>query len=238
MALFMCGLLNASSIAFAATEVPSERIIAPDDDPANTKTDPSDESDEDSPSKIPVDALPTIESDTAKPETDENPPAQDTRENMPPPTVMRDISKLPEPVRRMRELILETAKKGDVEKLRSLIGLGETATTLSIGGLEGDPIKYLKEASGDNEGFEILAILIEVLEAGYVHVDEGEDDELYIWPYFFAWPLEKLTPEMKVELFRILTAGDVEDSQNFGGYVFYRVGIKPNGQWSFFVAGD
>ena len=125
-----------------------------------------------------------------------------------------------------------------LEDLRQLIGTGETATTLSIGGLEGDPITYLKETSGDAEGYELLAILLEVLEAGFVHVDAGTDAEMYIWPYFFAWPFEKLTPPMRVELFRILTAGDVQDSADFGGYIFYRAGIRPDGRWDFFVAGD
>ena len=138
----------------------------------------------------------------------------------------------------MRELILVAAATGEIEKLRDLVGIGETATTLSIGGLEGDPIDFLKEASGDDDGYEILAILTEVLEAGYVRLGAGEDDELYVWPYFFAWPMDKLSPPQKVELYRVLTAGDVEDSRSFGGYVFYRVGIKPDGSWSFFVAGD
>ncbi|MGI9353887.1 MAG: cytoplasmic protein [Rhizobiaceae bacterium] len=164
---------------------------------------------------------------------------EDTRRNLgPPPEVQRDLSKLPLPVRRMRELILAAAATGEIEKLRDLVGIGETATTLSIGGLEGDPIDFLKEASGDDDGYEILAILTEVLEAGYVRLDAGEDDELYVWPYFFAWPMNKLSPPQKVELYRVLTAGDVEDSRSFGGYVFYRVGIKPDGSWSFFVAGD
>ena len=43
---------------------------------------------------------------------------------------------------------------------------------------------------------------------------------------------------MQVELYRILTAGDVLDSVDFGGYIFYRVGIRPDGKWDFFVAGD
>ncbi len=164
---------------------------------------------------------------------------EDTRRNEgPPPDIQRDLTKLPQPARRMRELILTAAKSGEIEKLRDLVGIGETATTLSIGGLEGDPIDFLKEASGDEGGYEILAILIEVLEAGYVHLDAGSEDELYVWPYFFAYPLDKLDPTQKVELYRILTAGDVEDSRSFGGYVFYRVGIKPDGSWSFFVAGD
>ncbi len=178
---------------------------------------------------------PAIEPDESDGETND----QDARRNEgPPPEIQRDLTKLPQSVRRMRELILTAAKSGELEKLRDLVGIGETATTLSIGGLEGDPIEFLKEASGDEDGYEILAILIEVLEAGYVHLDPGSDDELYVWPYFFAYPLDKLGPKQKVELYRVLTAGDVEDSRSFGGYVFYRVGIKPDGSWSFFVAGD
>ena len=154
------------------------------------------------------------------------------------PPVLRDIQLLPAAVRDTHAKLTEAAKSADLERLRGLIGTGETATTLSIGGLDGDPIAFLKQSSGDDDGYELLAILLEVLEAGYVHVDAGTESEMYIWPYFFAWPFDKLTPQMKVELYRILTAGDVLDSVDFGGYIFYRVGIRPDGKWDFFVAGD
>ncbi len=186
------------------------------------------------PVEIPTDELPDVSSDgglTPNTQPAIEPPAET-------PDIETDFSKLPEPVQRMRELLLEAARSGEIERLRSLIGIGETATTLSIGGLEGDPIEFLKEASGDNEGFETLGILVELLETGYVHLDPGGEGEIYVWPYFFAVPFDDLTPRQRVELYTILTAGDVEDSTNFGGYIFYRVGIKPDGQWSFFVAGD
>lgn len=164
--------------------------------------------------------------------------AEPAPENAPLPPVSRDLSALPEPVARMRQLILDAARSGDVERLRPLLGMGERQTTLSLGGVEGDVIAFLKEVSGDEEGQEILAILSEVLEAGYVHFDEGEKTELYVWPYFFGRSLETLTPEQKVELFRIVTAGDYADMLQIGAYVFYRVGITPDGEWAFFVAGD
>lgn len=155
-----------------------------------------------------------------------------------PPEVLRDFSALPEPVRQTREKLLEAALSGDIERLRPLIGSGDEAANLAFGGVEGDPIAFLKEASGDEEGHEILAILAEILESGFVRMDAGTEHETYVWPYFFAWPYDKLTPPQRVELFRILTAGDLEDSQSFGGYIFYRLGIKPDGRWSFFLAGD
>lgn len=167
--------------------------------------------------------------DPARPNSDPDAPV---------PEVMYDLSTLPEPVRRMRGLILEATKSGEVDRLKPLLGMGEDATMLSLGGIDGDPIEFLKQQSGDGEGHEILAILEEVLEAGFVHIDIGKPEELYVWPYFFAVPLEKLTPPQFVELFRIVTAGDYEEMKNYGAYVFYRVGITPDGRWTFFVAGD
>ena len=154
------------------------------------------------------------------------------------PRIMRDLSELPFPVRRMRELILEATKTGDIDKLRPLIGYGDDVTMLSLGGIEEDPLNFLKSLSGDKEGHEILAILAEVLESGFVHMDEGTDTELYVWPYFFAWPLDKLNPAQKVELYRLVTYGDYQDMEAFGAYIFYRLGITPRGRWRFFVAGD
>ncbi|TKC94171.1 MAG: hypothetical protein E5W98_36280, partial [Mesorhizobium sp.] len=60
------------------------------------------------------------------------------------PEVVYDLSKLPEPVRRMHDLILEACKSGDIEKLRPLIGQGDTMTQLSLSEIVGDPITFLK----------------------------------------------------------------------------------------------
>jgi len=154
------------------------------------------------------------------------------------PEISYDLEALPFPTRRMHELILEAAHAGNIEKLRQLIGIGDSATQLTFGGVSDDPIKFLKQESGDDDGHEILAILSEVLEAGYVHLDKGTENELFVWPYFFALPLDGLNDKQKVELFRIVTYGDFQDMQEFGSYIFYRVGISPSGRWEFFVAGD
>ena len=149
-----------------------------------------------------------------------------------------DIDMLPAPVRRMRELIIEAASKGRVEGLRPLLGTGITRTQLSIGGFDGDPVDFLKETSGDGEGQELLAILLDIFSAGYVHLDPGEPTEMYLWPYFYALPLDRLDERQKVELYRVITAGDYEDMKAFGAYIFYRTGIGPEGDWKFFLAGD
>ncbi|MEM9278795.1 MAG: hypothetical protein AAGA76_09485 [Pseudomonadota bacterium] len=154
------------------------------------------------------------------------------------PEISYDLDALPFPTRRMHELILEATRAGDIEKLRAYIGTGDNMTLLSLGGFDGDPIEFLKQQSGDKEGHELLAILEEVLEAGYVRLDPDTERELYVWPYFFAMPINKLSDRQMVELFRIVTYGDFQDMEDFGGYIFYRVGITPTGRWQFFVAGD
>jgi hypothetical protein len=167
-----------------------------------------------------------------------NPAMPNAKDGAPVPEVEYDVTKLPFPVQKMRELILTAAKSGSIEALRPLIGSGDDVTMLSLADIEGDPLAYLKTLAGDPDGQEILAILVDVLESGYVHLDPGTADELYVWPYFFAYPLDKLEPKQKVELFQIVTAGDYEEMKQFGTYVFYRLGITPKGRWRFFVTGD
>ncbi|GGA92992.1 hypothetical protein GCM10011491_21350 [Brucella endophytica] len=187
---------------------------------------------------------PQAEPSQAEPEQAEpgenlhDPARPQVKENGPPPVVEYDYSKLPAPVRETRERILAAAKSGDIEALRPLLGTGDDITALSLSGYEGDPIEYLKSLSGDSDGREVLAILVDLLDTGYVHLDAGGQNELYVWPYFFAYPIDKLAPPQMVELYQILTAGDFEEMKSFGAYVFYRIGISPDGKWQFFVAGD
>jgi hypothetical protein len=178
--------------------------------------------------------------DEAQPPADQGTPDVSEPDNpdAPLPEVIYDLGRLPEPVRQMHDRLIEACKSGDIEKLRPLIGTGENGTQLSFESIDGDPIAYLKELSGDKQGAEVLAILEEVLSAGYVHLDPGSANDMYVWPYFYGVPLERLTPAQKVELFKLVTAGDYEDMKTYGSYIFYRVGITPDGRWSFFVAGD
>ncbi len=163
--------------------------------------------------------------------------AEGAEDDGPPPTVEYDLGKLPAPVRRLHGQLREAALTGDIEKLRPIIEANQEPPLVSFGD-DGDPVDHLKTLAGDPEGREILAILIEVLDAGYVHVDIGTPDEMYVWPYFARYPIDSLTGPQMVELFKLLTAGDYEDMKVYGTYLFYRVGIAPNGVWKFFVAGD
>lgn len=238
--LALCAI---STPSYALSEIQREDLPSP-------ATPPADSSNATPGSAVPMPETPgTKPSDNSQPaDTDKSQPEAPAGSggvasprvdpDAPQPGVVYDLSKLPEPVRRMQGLIVDACKSGDIEKLRPLIGKGDQMTQLSLGDIDGDPIIFLKGLSGDGDGQEILAILEEVLSAGYVHVDTGTPQELYVWPYFFAQSLDKLDPRQRVELFKLVTASDYDDMKQFGAYIFYRVGITPSGQWLFFVAGD
>lgn len=80
---------------------------------------------------------------------DKTPGAQD---NSKPAEVIYDISKVPEPVRKMREQIVEAAASGDLERLRPLMGTGADQTQVTVGEPTDDPIGTLKDLSGDPDG--------------------------------------------------------------------------------------
>lgn len=215
-----------STASFSANKVPTSRVDVPLEAQSN-----------DTGISVPTDTL-DKQTDKDSPVVEDPVGIEETREAKPVPKILHDLSLLPDAVRETHKNILAAAASGNIENLRPFIKRDEHATNLSLGGFDGDPIEFLKSTSGDPEGQELLAILTEILEAGYVHMDAGTDEELFVWPYFFSVPLGNLTPPQRVELFRILTFGDLEESLSFGGYIFYRAAIKPDGSWSFFLTGD
>lgn len=152
-----------------------------------------------------------------------------------PAEIIRDLSTLPAPVKAMREKIVEAAASGDIERMRPLM---ETAKPQVMNGEADDPIDTLKGFSGDPEGQEILAIILDLMASGAARVDAGTPDEAYVWPYFVGKPLADLTPPERVELLRIVTAGDLMGMEETGNYNFYRLGITPDGRWKFIAGGD
>jgi len=185
----------------------------------------------------PVQDAPSVpDGKTLQPDTE---PTGDTASAPSPdrPQVLYSTDYLPKPVARMHSQLKEAALNGDLGRLRMVLESNEMPPTLSFGET-GDPIEFLKESSGDGEGYEILAILADILDAGFLHVDAGTPQEMYVWPYFARYPMDGLTPDQKVELYRIVTAGDFAEMQTFGAWNFYRLGIGPDGTLHYFVAGD
>jgi hypothetical protein len=151
------------------------------------------------------------------------------------PEIITDLSRLPSAVARTRDRILATARTGDLQQLATLMNESKPIFSFTD---DKDPVAFWKANYPDSDGIEALSILITILETGFVRVDEGTAQEMYVWPYFVRMPLKTLTAPQKVELFRIITGADYKDMIAFGAYAFYRLGIGPDGTWHFFVAGD
>jgi hypothetical protein len=152
-----------------------------------------------------------------------------------PPEIITDLSRLPAPVARTRDRILVAARSGDLQQLATLMNESKPLFSFTD---DKDPVAFWKANYPDSDGVEALSILINVLEAPFVHVDVGTAQEIYLWPYFARIPLKTLTASQKAELFRIITGADYKDMVELGVYSFYRLGIAPDGTWQFFVAGD
>jgi hypothetical protein len=151
------------------------------------------------------------------------------------PEIVTDLARLPAPVARMRERILAAARSGDLQQLAALVN--EAMPIFSFTD-EKEPVAFWKTNYPDSDGVEVLSIVTMILDLGFVRLDQGTPQEMYVWPYFVGMSLGALTPQQKVELFRIVTGADYKDMLALGVYSFYRVGIGPDGAWHFFVAGD
>lgn len=197
--------------------------------------------------QAPAQAAPAVPMPATPPAPLQAAPAAPAKPAQPPPSplarvqaapeVIYDLTRLPAPVAAKRARLLEAARSGDLEKLVAVMQSNETAPIFTFGE-EKNPLAYWRSNYPDSAGMEVLAILTDILEAGFVHIDKGTPQEMYVWPYFAFTPLKSLTPQQKVELFRIVTGSDYKEMNEFGAYIFYRLGIAPDGTWHFFVAGD
>lgn len=154
-----------------------------------------------------------------------------------PAEIIRDLELLPEPVKAARRALVEAAASGEFERLRPLVHF-DADQMRQLGAEGGDALDALKSLSGDPEGLEILAIMLDILQTGAARINAGTPEEMYVWPYFVGKPLDTLSAPERVELLRIITAGDLATMEETNNYNFYRLGIAPDGQWKMFTGGD
>ncbi len=155
----------------------------------------------------------------------------------PPPVVHYGTDDLPEPVREMREAILAAVRSGKMEDLRVAVELNEIKPIIAETSPP-DPIQHWRQASADGEGREILAILGQLLDAGYTVLPIGKDLEnnrVYVWPYFAEMKIDTLTPAQEVELMRLVPGAAFREMKQTGRYTHYKLGIGADGTWHFFI---
>jgi hypothetical protein len=137
---------------------------------------------------------------------------------------------LPAAVERTRASLLEAARTGDYEQLRPLV---PDALEYTFGGpVEGGAIAFWQRLENDS-GASPIQILAGLLELPYT-LHRG----IYVWPFAFDKQPDELT---EYDRGLLESVGGEDLREHFGegiGYLGWRTGIEPDGDWVFFVAGD
>ena len=153
-----------------------------------------------------------------------------------------NIAVLPPLVRRIRAKILEAARSGTIEALRSPIEWNELTPLFDHGRQSPlhmvpgtDPIEFLKKLSFDQRGAEILGLLITVFESPFCQMRLGTSLS-YVWPAFSFVP-DAPEDEEKLRRLRYLRFADLDKIGTDGKPLYYRANIGADGTWHYFWAG-
>ena len=89
----------------------------------------------------------------------------------------------------------------------------------------------------EDKRFDAMRVMAQILELPHCTInDVGEGSIVYAWPA--AYCAENPTAKHWKQLEGIYTAEEIQMQKDFGHYLLYRVGIKRNGDWIFYIAGD
>jgi hypothetical protein len=138
---------------------------------------------------------------------------------------------LPKAVAEKREAILKAAEANDYEALEALIDPQMFEYTFG-GPVEGGPIAYWKqlETTSSERPLEVLAAIL--------NMPFTTERGIFVWPFAFNKDLRTLTAAERAMLHTIMTPRELRSMEEFGGYIDWRAGIRPDGRWIYFVSGD
>jgi hypothetical protein len=141
-------------------------------------------------------------------------------------TVIEEDVGLPIAVEQRRAEILRAAEAGDHD---ALARLAATRLTYTFGApVAGGPAAYWRQA--EQRGEQPLEALAAVLKLPYT-LSRG----IYVWPFAYNKSPDELTRYEENLLRRIPGGAPTPGPQ---GYLGWRAGIRPDGSWIYFVAGD
>jgi hypothetical protein len=179
-----------------------------------------------------------------------------------PPEISRDLETLPSPVRRMRSLMLEAFRSGDLQKLKQPIETNELPPSFTRntgtrqgggqtngqggghgGGAKGpnmaaELMKLFVERSGDGQGRETMGQLTNAFAVGHARIHAGSPQEMYVWPYLAVLDPRLLTAEQEVDAYRLFSAHTLREWREKGRYPGWRIGVGPDGTWHYLHGAD
>jgi hypothetical protein len=169
--------------------------------------------------------------------------AQQPRTQSPkPPEISRDLETLPAPVRRMRSLLLEAFRSGDLQSLKQPIETNEmppsftrnsARTVVKAPTMSNELIKLFAERSGDGQGRETMGQLTNAFAVGHARINAGTVQEIFVWPYFAVLDPRLLNAQQEVDVYRLHSAYALREWREKGRYPGWRIGIAPDGTWHY-----
>ncbi|MEX2323586.1 MAG: Gmad2 immunoglobulin-like domain-containing protein [Acidimicrobiia bacterium] len=145
-------------------------------------------------------------------------------------TPLEDQDGLPAAVAETRAAIWAAARTCDWAALTDLAG---DTLTWSFGGEPGDPTPQWKSIEATEQPTLYMA---ELLTMPY-GTRQTPDGTMYSWPSAFGLPWAEVSAAIRAELGRIYEDSDFALWEEFG-YGGYRVGIREDGTWMYFVGWD
>ncbi len=154
-------------------------------------------------------------------------------------TIVPAHAALPAAVAQMRDALIAAAQSGDITELQIVLDWNELKPDVAETKPD-DIVAFWKDLSGDGEGREILAALLNVIEGPPAIVRGGRDAEnnqLFVWPRFAQTPPESWSPADIVGVLRLASAQKLAQMQARKRYLGWRLAIGADGTWhSFRVA--
>ncbi len=153
------------------------------------------------------------------------------------PEISSDISALPAPVQATRQKLIDAARSGDIAALKPIMDAQKYPPNVSYGAPD-DALAYLRDVAEDDDGRQILGLMLDLFDQPYAFHPDSGGETYYIWPYLAEIDPNALTPEQTVDAYRLLNSEQIEELKQFGGWYYWRIFISETGEWSAFVAGD
>jgi hypothetical protein len=137
---------------------------------------------------------------------------------------------LPAAVADKRDAIVTAAHAFDYDGLEALLDPAEFSYSF---GESGDPVGYWRRLEKEGE-VPILGDYLPVILGGPF----AKRDGIYVWPSAYAKKPSTWTAEDRRWLENFYSEQEIRGFEQAGAYLGWRVGIREDGTWLFFIAGD
>jgi hypothetical protein len=145
-------------------------------------------------------------------------------------TTTRARDQLPAAVAAKKEAIVSAAHGMDYAQLETLLDPAHFSYSF---GESGDPVGYWRRLEEEGE-VPILGDYLPVILSGPF----AKQGNMYVWPRAYAKKPSNWTAEERRWLKNFYTEQEIRGFERAGAYLGWRVGIRKDGTWLFFVAGD